>query len=315
MGLANLVPGISGGTMLLATGVYPRFIEAVAEVTTLRFRPSSVVLLGTVVAAALLALLLFAGPVKDLVVHHRWIMYSLFVGLTLGGVPVIWAMTGPRSPAFWIAALVGFGLMALLAYTQASGTGSTISNEGFGIMLLAGIAGASAMILPGVSGGYLWLVLGVYIPILAGINAVKQALAASDPALLTAPLVDVVIPVGIGVILGVGVVSNLLKWVLAHRRNATLGLLMGLLAGAMMGLWPFQAGVAPGVGQHLNGQTVAVDAAGKLVYSESGRQVKPEHYPTQSFTPDALQTGSAIGLVLGGFVLTLGVARLSNQDE
>ena len=67
MGLANLVPGISGGTMLLAAGVYPAFIAAIAEVTTFRFRTRSVILLAAVVASAALAILLLAGSVKDLV--------------------------------------------------------------------------------------------------------------------------------------------------------------------------------------------------------------------------------------------------------
>ena len=97
MGLANLVPGISGGTMLLAAGVYPGFISAIAELTTLRFRRRSLILLGTVGAAALFAIVALAGPVKDFVVGYRWIAYSLFIGLTLGGVPVVWALV--RSPA------------------------------------------------------------------------------------------------------------------------------------------------------------------------------------------------------------------------
>ena len=89
MGLANLVPGISGGTMLLAAGVYPAFIGAIAEVTTLRFRPRSLLLLASVATAAGLTILLLAGSVKSLVQDHRWIMYSLFIGLTLGGVPLL----------------------------------------------------------------------------------------------------------------------------------------------------------------------------------------------------------------------------------
>jgi putative membrane protein len=65
MGLANLVPGISGGTMLLATGVYPAFISGIAEVTTLRFRTRSVVLLGAVAASAAAAILLLAGATSS----------------------------------------------------------------------------------------------------------------------------------------------------------------------------------------------------------------------------------------------------------
>ncbi|MDH3583903.1 MAG: DUF368 domain-containing protein, partial [Phycisphaerae bacterium] len=86
MGAANLVPGISGGTMLLASGVYPAFIQAVAEVSTFRFRRRSLVLLGTVALAAAVVIILLAGTLRDLVIDHRWVMYSLFIGLTLGGV-------------------------------------------------------------------------------------------------------------------------------------------------------------------------------------------------------------------------------------
>ena len=87
MGLANLVPGISCGTMLLAAGIYPRFIDAVANVTRFRIQFRSLLVLGCVVGAAGLGILLLAGTLKDLVVDHRWVMYSLFIGLTLGELP------------------------------------------------------------------------------------------------------------------------------------------------------------------------------------------------------------------------------------
>ena len=74
MGLANLVPGISGGTMLLAAGIYPRFIDAVANVTRCRFRFQSMLLLACVIGSAGLSILLLAGTLKNLVVDHRWVI-------------------------------------------------------------------------------------------------------------------------------------------------------------------------------------------------------------------------------------------------
>lgn len=74
MGLANLVPGISGGTMLLAAGVYPQFIRGVAEISTFRFRLRSMVLVACVVAGPAIAIVALAGIVRDLVVHHQWVM-------------------------------------------------------------------------------------------------------------------------------------------------------------------------------------------------------------------------------------------------
>ncbi|MDA7903746.1 DUF368 domain-containing protein [Mariniblastus sp.] len=97
MGLANLVPGISGGTMLLASGIYPAFIDALADLTRFRFRVRSIIVMGAVVVSAGIGILLLAGTLKELVVHQRWMMYSIFIGLTLGGIPIVWKLARPDS--------------------------------------------------------------------------------------------------------------------------------------------------------------------------------------------------------------------------
>ncbi len=308
MGLANLVPGISGGTMLLAAGVYPRFVRAVAEVSTLRFVRSSVIVLTTVVGAALIAVLVFAGAIKELVVHHRWIMYSLFIGLTLGGVPVVWRMVRPPTRAMWIGVMVGLGAMIVLAILQQSGTTSAGLAAGNTIMLLvAGVAGASAMILPGVSGGYLLLVLGQYIPILSAIDVFKLALEAGDMAAAMEPALRVLLPVGIGVLAGVAVISNLLRWLLAQHAKPTLGLLLGLLLGAVVGLWPFQRPVDPVLGETIiKGRVVTADNIGEL---------DPEDYPTTFFTPVSSQVAGALALIVAGGTVTLLISRFGREEE
>ncbi len=306
MGLANLVPGISGGTMLLAAGIYPRFVAAVAEVSTLRFRAPALVLLGTVAVAAIAGIVLLAGPIKDLVVHQRWIMYSLFVGLTLGGLPVVWRMARPATRSVFLGAGGGFVAMSALAIAQASGATGGDGQANLLLLGLAGLAGASAMILPGVSGGYLLLVLGQYVPILGAIEALKDAVAARDLAAATEPALTVLLPVGVGVVVGVVVVSNALKWLLARYEKATLGVLIGLLLGAVVGLWPFQAPVEPPIGSTVKGEVVT---------AESRASLEVEDWPTQRFTPDAVQVGGAIGLVVLGFVLTSAIARLGRDES
>jgi putative membrane protein len=240
MGLANLVPGISGGTMLVASGVYTAFIQAVAEVSTFRFRLRSIVMLASITIGAVVVIALLAGPVNYLVSTHRWIMYSLFIGLTLGGVPIVWRMARPATPAVFTGAAVGFAAMALMAFarTSSAGEGSTA------MLVIAGIAGASAMILPGVSGAYLLLVLGQYEVILGAIDQLKQGLS-GDRALIVAAM-SVVIPVGIGVAVGVVGISNLVRWTLRRFEKATLGVLLGLLFGSVVGIWPFQQAVEHG---------------------------------------------------------------------
>jgi putative membrane protein len=301
MGLANLVPGISGGTMLLAAGIYPRFIQALADLSGLRLRKGSFVVLGLVGVAAAVAILLGAGPVKDAVVEHRWAMYSLFIGLTLGGVPVLWQMARPATNPFWAGMVAGLLVMAGLAWLQIYGASSAESREGVVMMFVAGVAGASAMILPGVSGGYLLLVLGVYVPVLSAIDALKEALRANDLASASEPVLSVVLPVGVGVAIGVLIVSNLIKVVLERYEQPTLGVLMGLLVGAVFGLWPFQEGVAPKVGEMFKGQALTAERLAEL---------GPDKYPTEFFAPTFTDMMMAIGLVGGGYMITTLVARL-----
>ncbi len=305
MGLANLVPGISGGTMLLAAGIYPRFIDAVAEVTRFRFRQRSLVVLICVAAAAGIAILLLAGTLKSLVVEQRWVMYSLFIGLTLGGLPVVWKLAKPASRSLWVAATIAFVLMVVVALLQAAGiVGSSGSNVV--LLFLGGLAGASAMILPGISGGYLLLLIGQYIPILGAIHEFKNALKLRDVAAAIEPAISVMLPVGLGVIAGIVVVGNLLQWMLHHHRKATLGVLIGLLLGSTVGLWPFQRGVPPRVGDTIKGQ---------LVNTANIADIETDDWPTEYFQPTVLQIGGAMGLAALGFGLTIGIARIGGDDE
>ncbi|QDU72317.1 DUF368 domain-containing protein [Mucisphaera calidilacus] len=318
MGLANLVPGISGGTMLLAAGIYPRFIDAIGEVTTLRFRTRSVLTLGTVVVAAVLAIALLALPVKNLVVDHRWVMYSLFIGLTLGGVPVVWRLIGRPGVAVWFGAAAGFVGMAALAYAQSSGlSGGAGGNDGFVFMLLAGLAGASAMILPGVSGGYLLLVLGAYVPLLAGIGAFTQALRAGDSEQLVSVGLTTILPVGLGVVVGIVAVSNLLRWLLHRYEQATLGVLLGLLLGAVVGLYPFVEPVRPEIGDRLKGQTVMSDPGDetgeRLMFEATGKPVERDDWAVEVFSPTSGTVAGGVGLIVAGFAITQLIDRFGRD--
>jgi len=305
MGLANLVPGISGGTMLLAAGIYPRFIDAIAELTRFKFRFRSVLTLASIVVAAGSAILLLAGVLKDLVVDHRWVMYSLFIGLTLGGVPIVWRLAKPGSVILKVSAVIAFVFMTVIAMLQFNGYVGN-ADSSFIMLMVAGLAGASAMILPGLSGGYLLLLLGQYVPILAGVDQFKQALKTRDMAAIMEPMMSVVLPVGLGVVIGVVAVGNLLQWLLKRHKQMTLGILLGLLIGSTVGLWPFQRCVKPVVGDVVKGRALTAVTLEEL---------DPEDWPTKVFTPSATTVASSLGLIALGFGVTMGIAALGREEE
>ncbi len=139
----------------------------------------------------------------------------------------------------------------------------------------------------------------------AGIDAFKEALKARDLAAAMDPALGVMLPVAIGVVLGVVGVSNLLRWLLARYEKATLGVLLGLLMGAVVGLWPFQRGVEP-----VFGETIVT---GQVVTAENVHEFDAEDYPTEFFPPSGGQVGGALGLILAGTLTTLAIARLGRE--
>jgi putative membrane protein len=162
------------------------------------------------------------------------------------------------------------------------------------------------MILPGVSGGYVLLVLGVYVSVLSAIDTFRDALRSSDLASAYGPMVHVILPVGIGVGVGILMVSNLIKIVLERYEQPTLGVLMGLLVGAVFGLWPFQEGVPPQVGQVFKGQALTAERLAELT---------PDKYPTELYAPSFTRVMMAIGLIGVGYMTTALVARVGGAER
>ena len=308
MGLANLVPGISGGTMLVACGIYTLFIDAVSDATRLRFNRRMILTLGCVVIGAVIAIGGLASMIHWALVNHRWVMFSIFIGLTLGGVPILWAMAKPIKRDTWAGVAIGALLMGgLVALQELGGAGSGLSGP-FGLVL-GGAAAASAMILPGVSGAFLLLLLGQYESIIGAIKGSVNALKDGDIGTLMDQM-GVVIPVGIGVLLGVAIVSNLLRWVLHHYERLTLGVLLGLIMAAPAGLYPFREGVMPQVGDTIKGELVTEE---NLVEMQAADNAKD--WDQRAFTPNTGQIVGAQLLIIGVFVVTVGIARLGREKK
>ena len=227
MGTANLIPGVSGGTMILAMGLYREFIDSVADVTAFRFSLRRVIFLGVMGAFAVAAIVLLAKLILYLLFHHAVAMFALFIGLTLGGAPTLARALKPARPDVIVATLAGLLLMiGVLLLKRAQGGGFPHHPV---MDVVAGIVGATTMVLPGVSGSYMLLVLEQYDRIIGAID---------DRDL------SVIVPVGIGVVIGIIGLSNLLKLLLRRFARPTTGVLLGILLGSVIGLWPF--GKAPG---------------------------------------------------------------------
>lgn len=308
MGLANLVPGISGGTMLVACGIYTLFIDSVSDATRLRFNRRMLMVLACVIVGAVIAIGGLASVIHFALVHHRWVMFSIFIGLTLGGVPILWAMAKPVKRDTWLGFAGGVIVMGALVVVQELG-GSSGGLSGPVGLIIGGAAAASAMILPGISGAFLLLLLGMYEPIIGAIKDTVGALKDGDVSGVIDQM-GVVIPVGIGVLLGVALVSNALRWVLHHYERITLGVLLGLIVAAPAGLYPFRVGIEPTIGDTIKGEVVTAANLDEMRSPDNAKD-----WDQRMFTPSAVQVGGSLGLIVLGFAATLGIARLGREKK
>ena len=143
--------------------------------------------------------------------------------------------------------------------------------------------------------------MGQYVPILGAIDQFKDALSSRDLAAAISPGVTVLLPVGIGIIAGVLIVGNLLEWLLRKFQKATLGMLLGLLLGSTVGLWPFQEGIPPVPGEMIKGSVVTV---------ENQASIDPEDWSMAWVRPRWGQVAISLLLISGGVATTMGVAKM-----
>jgi putative membrane protein len=284
MGAADLVPGVSGGTVALITGIYGRLISAIASVgidilsLVLRGKIAEaykaidgnfLLLLAAGIGTAIVG---FAAILNWLLLHYPLPLWATFSGLVLASaLSLVKQNYRSWSLRDWSFFAIGVAVAVSVGLTQAIQMPLTP----LGIFFAGSIA-ISAMILPGISGSFLLLLMGVYQPIIAAVVNLE---------LVTLAL----FALGCGV--GLIFFSKLLQRLLAVAEKATMATLFGFLLGSLVILWPWQVTVSSVVDRH--GDIRAVQTL----------PVSPTYY--------AQQVGdSMLLLCIGGFIVGVVAVRL-----
>jgi putative membrane protein len=243
MGSADIVPGVSGGTMALITGIYDRLINAIRSVdggvikSALRFRIKEIFgqihwrFLFLLLSGIVLAVIFFTRivPLQVYMFTHPEIVYGLFFGLILGSIYILLKEVNPgernlkNGAALVLGALFGFWIVTLVP---------TDTPENFAFVFLSGAIAICAMILPGISGSYLLLILRKYDYVLGNLGELG--------GLYTFEAFMALVPFGLGAITGLALFSRLLSWLLKNYHATTLMVLVGFLVGSLYVIWPWQ---------------------------------------------------------------------------
>lgn len=309
MGIANVVPGISGGAMLLLMGVYKAFLDGLADLTSLRWRSLSAWLVVAVVGfGALTSIAFLAGPMKWLLVTYRFEVYSVLIGMRLGVIPTVWHLAGGKRGAtrgLWIGMGVGVVLTSLAAIFKYNPDIIGTAGTSPAMLFFGGLIAASATILPGLDGSYLLMLLGQYVPVLGAIDRFKDGVLARDFAAISAELWTLV-PFGMGAAIGIAGVAVLLRWLFKKYPAPTFGLLLGVLMGAFIGLYPFASYVQPAVGDVIKGVTIT---------AENLASIDKDDWKLKFYSPTLMQFGISIVLIIAGLVAARLLARLDPEER
>lgn len=241
MGSADIVPGVSGGTIALIVGIYSRLIHAIKSFDTKFIKnffllriPSA--LSGVhwrfmvILLAGIFSAILFFTKVVPLQIYmftDPELIYGLFFGLILGSIVVL--LKALESFGWWhaffvlIGTLIGFWVVTLVP---------TETSESPFFVFLSGSVAICAMVLPGISGSYILLILRKYDYILTQVGKLGTVETA-DGLLMILPFV-------LGAIAGLALFTRLLSWLLDHYYVQTIAVLIGFLIGSLYVIWPYQ---------------------------------------------------------------------------
>lgn len=226
VGIATLVPGVSGGTMSIILGIYDGLIHAVS--TFFKDWKKNSLFLGAVGVGAGLGFLLFSRLLENLVDNYPYIMQFLFMGVIIGGLPVLYRKSEASSGgklSDYIYLIIGFAIVFLMSFepsvvidmATSRGILSTI------FLFIAGIIIAIALVLPGISGSFMLLILGLYNITLNAVNTFN---------------IPFLIPLGLGVAAGTFGTAKILERFLNKHPGKTYKLILGFVLGSMLQVFP-----------------------------------------------------------------------------
>jgi len=233
VGTANVIPGVSGGTIALITGIFERLIHSIKSFNGHAFsllikgktnefsRYTDLRFLILILAGVALAIISAARILDFLFTDYPVFVWSFFFGLIMVSIYYVGRTITSRGWQVWLAGAIGATLaIGITLMTPAS------QNEHFFYVMICGAVAMCSMILPGLSGSFVLIIMGNYQ--LVFIDAVNEW------------RFEILIPFAIGAAVGLLAFSHLLSWVFRKFRNVTLALLTGFIAGSLGILWPWK---------------------------------------------------------------------------
>ncbi len=237
VGVANVIPGVSGGTMAVSLGIYDRLLSAISNFLK-DFKKSIKTLLPIILGCAI-GILLFSKMIDYLLNNFPFATAMGFTGLIIGGIPMIWLRMKKgyekeekKSIGLYILVFIIFLAISIVLPMLSGGSddGTVLTANPLLCLqvFLVGLIASAAMVIPGVSGSLVMMILGFYFGIIGSINKFIDAVLAFDFGKIMNEFL-ILLPFGIGCLLGIFLISKLIEWLFRKFPTATFSAIMGLI--------------------------------------------------------------------------------------
>ncbi len=246
MGAADVVPGVSGGTIAFISGIYEELIETIHRLNFSFFKVwkkegfkmawtnFNLGFLLTLFGGVAVSIISLAKLITWLLVAYPVLVWAFFFGLVLASILYV----GKQITKFSLPVIIALLAAAALSYyiTLAEPIGNT---ESTWFLFLAGFIAIIAMILPGISGAFILLLLGAYTSVIGTITNFSEGVFSLNFQQASSAFLKL-LTFGIGAIAGLKIFSGVLNWMFKHYKNITLAILTGFMIGALNKIWPWK---------------------------------------------------------------------------
>lgn len=303
MGTAEVIPGVSGGTIAFITGIYERLLDAIRSVNpTLigTFRKEGfggfwkaidgTFLLQLVVGMGV-GIVFAVTVVSHMLENYPPVIWAFFFGLIIASVLYIGRQVTRWRPLeialLVIGAVVAFGL-AMISPTEGS--------SHLGMVFVAGMIAICALILPGISGSFMLLMMGMYTLIVK--DTIKPVLKFDFTNL------PIFITFAVGALVGLLTFSHLVSWTFKRYRNPTLAVMTGFMVGSLFKIWPWQNRV----------RGLTEEGASTTDWDLMDKVLEATHVLPSAYVKPSLMLWAALAAVIG-FVLVFALDKLGDAEE
>lgn len=301
MGAADVVPGVSGGTIAFISGIYQELIDTINKVDFSFFSSckkngfkiawqqingSFLLALLTGIAISILSL---SKVITHLLATQPILVWSFFFGLVIASIYFV----GKQITDKKITTILFFALGTIISY-YITIVEPVASPDSYFYLFISGFIAIIAMILPGISGAFILVLMGSYAIVIGTINQFREGLLSLDFDLISKSFLKL-ITFAVGAILGIKLFSKVLNWMFDNYRNATMAVLTGFMLGSLNKVWPWKKVLSTRIDSH--GEEVAV----------LEKSILPQYFEGDS------QITTAIILMIAGFLTIFIVEKVGEK--